>query len=278
MSAALPRSWLFTPGSRPERFAKAASTAAQALILDLEDAVAPQSKAEARKQVCAFLSDRGGARQSIAVRINPLGQATGLEDLAALAQLGSGPDYIVVPKVEQAGDLVLAARVLDHAGSAARLMALIESGRGVARLAEVAEASARLAALMFGAADYAADLGQQVGAFRPDFARAAVVNAAASGGVAAIDSPFFAIDRNDDLHAECAEARSFGFFGKAAIHPAQLGTINAAFAPTAAELELASRIVGASVDGVGVLDGKMVDAAMVRWARRIAEADASSMQ
>ena len=266
----LPRSWLFTPGSRPDRFAKAAATSAEALILDLEDAVAEDRKREARGHVVAFLDSRPAIGQQIIVRINPLGRAVGLEDLAALAQLANGPDLVLVPKAEEPAELALAARVLEEAGSGARLAALVESARGVARAAELAGATPRLAAMMFGAADYAADLGQQVGVFQPDFARATLVNAAAAGGVAAIDSPFFAIDRPDELGAECRKSRALGFYGKAAIHPAQLEAIGEAFSPTPAERELAARILEAAPDGVGVLDGKMIDVAMVRWAHRVA--------
>lgn len=270
-ASALPRSWLFTPGSRPDRFEKAAATAAEALILDLEDAVAEDKKTEARGHVIAFLESRPQIRQQVIVRINPLSRAVGLEDLAALAQLGAaGPDYLLVPKAEEPVELALAAKVLAEAGAKARVAALVESARGVARAAEIAERTPRLAALMFGAADYAADMGQQVGAFQPDYARASLVNAAAAGGVAAIDSPFFAIDKPDELAAECRKSRALGFYGKAAIHPAQLEAINDVFSPTPAEREQARRILEAAPDGVGVLDGKMIDIAMVRWARRIA--------
>ncbi|WCT75180.1 aldolase/citrate lyase family protein [Sphingomonas naphthae] len=268
--SALPRSWLFTPGSRPDRFAKAAATGADALILDLEDAVAEDRKVEARGHVIAFLDSAPAIAQAIAVRINPLGRAVGLEDLAALARLSRAPDYILVPKAEEPAELALVARVLDDAGSTARIAALVESARGIANAPALARATPRLAAMLFGAADYAADLGQQVGSFQPDFARAALVNAAAGGGVIAIDSPFFAIDRPDDLAAECGKVRALGYQGKAATHPAQLDPINAAFAPTADEQALARRILAAAPDGVGVLDGKMIDIAMVRWARRIA--------
>jgi citrate lyase beta subunit len=253
----LARSWLFAPGSRPERFAKAAATAAEALILDLEDAVAEDRKLEARGHVIGFLESRPAISQQVIVRINPLGRAVGLEDLAALAQLKNGPDLVLIPKAEEPAELALAAR-------------LVESARGVARAAEVVAATPRLAALMFGAADYAADMGQQVGAYQPDFARATLVNAAAAGGIAAIDSPFFAIDKPDELAAECRRSRGLGFYGKAAIHPSQLEPINEVFAPTQAERDLARRILEAAPDGVGVLDGKMIDIAMVRWARRVA--------
>ena len=264
-----PRSWLFTPGSRPDRFAKAAASAADALILDLEDAVAEENKAEARGHVTAFLESRPDIRQKIAVRINPLGRAVGMEDLAALARLANGPDFVMVPKAEEPAELALAARVLAESGSSARLVALVESARGIAGAAEIARVPG-MAALLFGAADYAADLGQQVGAYQPDFARASVVNAAAAGGIAAIDSPFFAIDKPEDLAAECRKVRALGFYGKAAIHPAQFDAIGEAFSPTEAERTLARRILEAAPDGVGVLDGKMIDIAMVRWARRIA--------
>lgn len=268
--SALPRSWLFTPGSRPDRFGKAASSAADALILDLEDAVAEERKIEARGHVIAYLASAPAIRQQIAVRINPLGRGVGLEDLVALARVARAPDYVLVPKAEEPAELALAARVLEEAGSAARLTALVESALGVVRAAELARATPRLAGLVFGAADYAADLGQKVGVFRPDFARATVVNAAASAGIAAIDSPFFAIDEPEQLAIECQAARAIGFHGKAAIHPAQLEAIGAAFSPTAGERALARRILAAAPDGVGVLDGKMIDIAMVRWARRIA--------
>lgn len=266
---ALPRSWLFTPGSRPDRFSKAAATAAEALILDLEDAVAEDGKAQARDNVLHFLADRGVVQQQICVRINPLDRAIGLADLSAVALAARGPELVMIPKAEQPAELALAGRVLAEAGSSVRIVALIESARGVAAAAELAQASPHMGALLFGAADYAANMGQQVGRYRPDFARAAIVNAAAAGGIVAIDSPFFAIDRPDDLAIECAAGRVLGFHGKAAIHPAQVEPINSAYQPDEAERDLARRIIEAAPDGVGVLDGKMIDVAMVRWAQRI---------
>ncbi len=266
----MPRSWLFTPGSRPDRFVKAATSAADALILDLEDAVAEDGKIAARGHVIAYLESAPVIRQRIAVRINPLGRGIGLEDLVALSRAARAPDYVLMPKAEEPAELALAARVLEEAGSAARLTALVESALGVARAPDLARASPRLAGLIFGAADYAADLGQKVGVFQPDFARATVVNAAATAGIAAIDSPFFAIDDPALLAIECQAARALGFHGKAAIHPSQLDAIGAAFSPTAEERALARSILAAAPDGVGVLDGKMIDVAMVRWARRIA--------
>lgn len=268
---ALPRSWLFTPGSRPDRFAKAAVSSAQAIILDLEDAVAPTEKDSARSHVLSYVRESLAQDVKIAVRINPPDRVTGLDDLSALARLGDqGPDYIVIPKAEDARELALAARVLIDGGSRAALVPLIESARGVANVSAIAQHTPNIAAFIFGAADYCADLGQQVGVFQADHARSIIVNAAAAGGAVAIDTPFFTIDSPQALETECHSGRALGFYGKAAIHPLQLQVINDTFSPTPEEHELARRVLDAAPDGVGVLDGKMVDYAMVRWAKLIA--------
>lgn len=265
----LPRSYLFVPGSWPERFAKAAATEAEALIIDLEDAVAEDQKDSARANVIAFLANRSDIHQKVVVRINPLGRASGIVDFAALLGAENGADYLLVPKAEVAAEIAMLDRALSDAGSTTQLAALIESAQGVVCAPEVARASSRLAFLMFGAADYAADLGQQVGVFRPEFARSAIVNAAAAGNIGAVDSPFFAINRPDDLRTECEHARAIGFHGKAAIHPAQIPLIAETFAPTEQDRAYARRILDAAPQGVGTLDGKMIDIAMIRWAERI---------
>lgn len=265
-----PTSWLFVPGNRPDRFGKALASGAQAVIVDCEDAVAPAQKDEARAAVVAFLGQprkTGGA--AIAVRINPLASVQGLADLAALAELPHGPDFVVVPKAEAGAELALIGRILDGCGSCARIVALVETARGVAVAADLAAASPRLAALMFGAADYAGDLGKSVVTYRPDFARAMIVNAAAAGGLAALDSPWFDMADQEGLSCECRAAAELGFHAKAAIHPSQIAAIDQAFAVSEGDRELARRYIEAGVDGVGLVDGMMVDVAMLNWARRI---------
>lgn len=128
----LPRALLFTSASRPDRFLKAAASNADAVILDLEDAVAEDGKAEARRHVVQFLEDRPQIRQKIIVRVNPTDQVVGLEDLAALARLRHGPDLLLIPKGQAPGDLAAVSRVLDDAGSAARLAVLVETALGIA--------------------------------------------------------------------------------------------------------------------------------------------------
>jgi citrate lyase beta subunit len=265
LRVAAARSWLYVPGDRPDRFAKAAGSGADAIILDLEDAVMPARKNQARRHVADYLNGRTKGAVTVAVRMNPLNRLIGLEDMIAIA---AAAEAIVLPKAEEASVLDLAGQLLHDAGKETALVALIESARGVANAGAIAESTPRLAGLMFGAADYAADLGQQVGKFRADYARAAVVNAAAFRGLAAIDSPCFRMDDPGTLEAECASAKALGFFGKAAIHPSQIARIQQEFQPTAEERNYAERILALG-DGATTLDGKMVDIAMKRWAGRI---------
>ncbi|WP_421731072.1 HpcH/HpaI aldolase/citrate lyase family protein [Brevundimonas sp.] len=266
----LPQSWLFVPGSRPDRFAKAANSGAGAVILDLEDAVAEADKETARDHVLQGLVALVGESALRAVRINPLTRAVGLLDLAAIAGSATSPDFVVIPKVEHPEQVRLAAAVLSEAKGLVGLIALIESAAGLARVAEIGLADPALRGLMFGAADYAADMGQTVGAFDDRIARSLVANGAALGGVIAIDSPWFDMDDLTGLEAGCVQARQMGFSAKAAIHPKHLQAIHAHFGWSDEERERAGRILTAAPDGVGVLDGRMVDRAMVRWAQRVA--------
>jgi len=266
---ALIRSWLFTPASRPDRFARALESGADAVILDLEDAVAEDAKEEARANVLEFLRARPAAGPVVVVRVNAIGRAVGLADLVALSGLERGPQGILLPKTELADVVRLVSTVLDDARSDTQLAALMESACGIARVEEIAAAGGRLRALMFGAADYAADLGQKVGTFDADHARARLVNAAASAGLAAIDAPFFAIGDTGGLGDACETARRLGFFGKAAIHPAHVAAIRDHFAPSPEDIAEARRIIEAASAGVGIVEGRMVDEAMVKWARRI---------
>ena len=265
---ARPRAWLFVPGDRPERFAKAVATPGCGVILDLEDAVVPAAKAAARGHAAAFLCEGERSGKAVAVRVNPVSSRAGLEDMLALLQVGAAPDFILLPKVEGPEPLALLDALLAEANLETGLIALIESARGVAEAARIANAP-RLSAIMFGAADYAADLGLDVGRFDPAHARASIVNAAAMNGLVAIDSPFFAIDDDDGLADACSTARALGFQAKAAIHPAQVATISRSFAADAADLAKARRILELSDGGARAIDGKMIDIAILRWARTI---------
>ncbi len=262
------RSWLFTPGTRPERFAKAKDVGADVLIIDLEDAVSPHDKPAARKTALDYLSGEGDGPQR-ALRINGLDTPAGIADLDALFASKAAPDYIVLPKTEGAGHLLILERLLTAAGKAAHLVGLVESTRGLAAVEEIASATRRLAGLMLGAADMSADLGADTAWDALAHTRSRLVAACALAGVAPIDSPFFDIHDADGLKREVDASKAFGFVAKGAIHPAQVAPINTALTPTDEQVAKAKRILSANEGGVGVVDGQMVDEAVARKARRI---------
>ncbi|MFP5516535.1 MAG: aldolase/citrate lyase family protein [Alphaproteobacteria bacterium] len=265
------RSWLFTPATRPERFDRAVHSGADVLIIDLEDAVPPADKATARDTAMAALATPPAVPILRALRINAPVTPEGLEDLLALSRLprNGRPDCVIVPKVDSAEMIRWMDTLFDGTGAPMPLVALIESARGVAAVEDIARASPRLAALFFGAADLSADLGCAT-AWEPLLsARSRLVNAAALAGIEAVDSPFFALTDAAGLERETAAALALGFGAKAAIHPGQIATINAALTPTEAEVAHARRVLAESAKGVAVVDGRMIDEAMARKARRI---------
>jgi (S)-citramalyl-CoA lyase len=261
------RSWLFTPATRPERFAKAAEIGADVLLIDLEDAVAPRDKAAARTTALDYLAGlRAGTLR--ALRINGLDTRAGIADLDALLGSAASPDFLVLPKTETVGHLQILDRLLTAVGKATRLVGLIESARGLAALEVISTATPRLAGLMFGAADMSADLGAAT-AWQPlAYARSRLIGVCALSDILAIDSPFFELHDEAGLKQEVAAAVALGFSAKAAIHPAQIGPINAALAPSAEEVEKARAVIAVNAKGVGTVDGEMIDEAVARKARR----------
>lgn len=267
------RSLLFVPGDRPERFGKALASGADAVILDLEDAVAPAAKAQAREAVARFL-DAPRAGRSF-VRINPLDGDCLAADLAA-AQKADG---IVLPKAEGAASV----RRLDAllGASPARILPIAtETPKAVFQLGSYADASARLCGLTWGAEDLPAAIGAATsrepdGRYTAPYetVRALALFAAHAAGVAAIDTVYPALKDPDGLAAYAARAARDGFTGMLALHPAQVETINRAFTPDAEALARARRIVEAFArePGAGALqvDGRMVDAPHLKQAQRI---------
>ena len=277
---ALARALLFTPGNRPERFAKAAATRADGLIIDLEDAVGPGDKASARLGAIDWLRKHSGFERPdflVCVRMNSAYTSAGLADLLALADLardGFAPDALLVPKVESAVEIELVARHLRAAGAkgaAIALAALIESALGLEHASTIARATPMLRSLGFGGADLAADLNCGF-AWEPLLGpRSRVVQAAAGAGLAVLDVPYLDINDDAGLAAESVRVKSLGFTGKLAIHPRQVDPIIDAFTPTAAEMENAQGVMAAyaaAAGGVCVYRGKMVDEPVMRAARR----------
>lgn len=271
------RSWLFTPATRPDRFEKAAASGADVSIIDLEDSVAPHDKDKARQAAIAHLSQPAEGSYGRALRINALVTHFGLADLQTFLESAAAPDYLVLPKAESAAHLQILARLLDEAGKTTWLVALIESAQGLAAVEEIAAATPRLAALLFGAADMSADLGAATAWASLAYTRSRLVAACALAGVVAIDSPFFDVKDNEGLTQETSQAVALGFAGKAAIHPNQIAPINAALTPHPDDVERARAILAENAKGVGVVQGQMVDEAVARKAHRILVAAGESI-
>jgi citrate lyase beta subunit len=268
--AALVRAWLFCPGSRPERFAKALRTGADAVIVDLEDAVPAAQKDEARRHAVAWLTAEHTADAARCVRMNGVRTVAGLRDVLALVDAGAAPDHLVVPKSESADELAMLDAILRGACARTRLLPLVETARGLEAAVALA-AAPRVSGLLLGGADLAADLGAEMSWEPLLFARARVVQAAATAGVAVVDVPHLALGDPAGLRGETERVRRLGFTGKLAIHPDQVAPIQTVFTPGDADVERARRIVAAAeaaAGGVVVIEGRMVDAPVVHAAAR----------
>jgi (S)-citramalyl-CoA lyase len=262
------KSWLFTPGTKADRFEKAAEVRADALIIDLEDAVAPSAKQEARCAALHYLEGLGSDRSlPCALRINAPIRKVGLDDLQSLLNSSAEPDFIVLPKCESAGEIRFVSTLLREAGKSTEVIALIETAKAVAALATITGADVKPAALLFGAADMAADLGAEA-AWEPMlWVRSRIVEMAACGGIGTIDSPYFEIADAEGLQQETKRSAGLGFHAKCAIHPSQISTINAVLTPSEQQIAEARQVLVVNRKGVGSVDHQMVDEAVARNAR-----------
>jgi citrate lyase subunit beta/citryl-CoA lyase len=281
----IPRSWLFVPGDSPAKMAKALASGADALILDLEDSVAPSRKAEARDLVASFLNARPAGAPQLWVRINPTPDLA-LADINAV--VASRPVGLILPKLDSARDLIAADERIATAERAAGLVEgrievlpiVTETPLSVFNLHTYAGVSPRLIGLTWGAEDLSAAIGAlsartETGAFTPlyDLARSLCLAGAAHAQVPAIETVYPDFRDLDGLDAYLARGRRDGFVGMMAIHPSQVAPINAAFTPTEAERARAEQIVAlfAANPGAGTLglDGQMLDAPHLNQARRL---------
>ncbi|HYC04416.1 MAG TPA: CoA ester lyase [Azospirillaceae bacterium] len=264
------RSLLFVPGSRPERFGKALAAGADMVCVDLEDAVAPAHKAEARTSALPFLTDTPGPERL--VRINSVKSAEGLRDLLAVIDARPSGGSLMLPKVDHAEEVRWAAALLTEAGLCLSLVALVETAEGLENAAAIAASSPFLKAVMFGGADLSAELGTPLAHEPLLYARSRLVHAAARAGIEAIDVPHIDVSDLEACRAETETARSLGFTAKACIHPTQVAVVNGVFTPGPEEVARARRIVEAleaNPHGVLLLDGKLVEKPVVRAAQRV---------
>jgi (S)-citramalyl-CoA lyase len=270
MAAFFCRSLLSTCALHVPQHARALASGADGVVLDLEDSVPAEAKADARRLALPFLQGQGEGCLR-ALRINSPRTEDGLRDLLALLEHGARPDLLVVPKVESAEELrwldtLLAGRM--EAG----LVPVIESPRGLHAVEDIARAVPRVRGLIFGAADFAASLGTRL-AWEPlQYARARLVVAAAHAGVLALDAPCFRLEDPGALQGELERGRQLGFVGKMAIHPRQIPAINAGFLPPPEVVAQAREIVARSERGesaIRVVGGQMIGPPFERWARQL---------
>ena len=272
------RSILFVPGDRPERYANALGAGADAVCIDLEDAVPASRKDRARKSVARFLNERlagsGGDRANersspvpVIVRVNDPTGEEGERDADGLAHCPS-PHAFMIPKVRTATDVQVAARALPVV---AGVLPLIETARGLENAAAIAACDG-VAGLVFGGFDLAIELGAEPCWEALLYARSRVVHAAVLGGLDAIDMPSRDFGEMSGLREEAVRARRLGFAGKAAIHPAQIPVVHEVFTPSPDEVRRAREIVEADHAAGGsavALKGRMVDRPVVEAARRV---------
>ena len=276
------RSMLYMPGSNTRALEKARTLAADALILDLEDAVAPDAKDEARANV-VVAARAGYGRREVLIRTNGLTTAWGRADVEAAAS--SGADGVLLPKVESAETVLEAEAILKAAGAPESLLlwCMIETPKGVLRAESIAAATPRLGGFVLGTSDLAKDLRCLHTPQRLPFIASLNISilAARAYGLAVLDGVYLNLDDEAGFRAACEQGRELGFDGKTLIHPKTIAVANEVFAPSPADLAWAERIIAAYGEaqaqgkGVVVVDGKLIENLHVADAQRLlAEAEA----
>jgi citrate lyase subunit beta/citryl-CoA lyase len=271
------RSVLYVPGSNARALEKARTLPVDGLILDLEDAVAPAAKEDARRTVGTALAGADLGHREVAVRVNGGATPWGAADLAFAARCGV--HAVVLPKVESADEVRAAEQALVAAGAppGLALWCLIETPRGVLAAPQIAGATPRLAALVMGTSDLVKDLHARHTPGRAEvlYALGAVLVAARAHDLVALDGVHLDLADDVGFEAACRQGRDLGFDGKTLIHPRTVDVANRVFAPTDEELASAMRIIGAHAEaeaagkGVVVVDGRLVESLHVEMARRV---------
>ncbi len=273
------RSMLYMPGSNPRALEKARTLPSDALIFDLEDAVAPEAKAQARGLIGDMLRQGGYGRREILVRVNPLASEWGYADLVAVA--GFGADAVLLPKVESADTVRQVEQVLVASGAPEdlRIWCMMETPRGILNAKEIAAASPRMGGFVMGTSDLAKDLGA---AHTPDrlpmiVALGTCLLAARAYGLAIVDGVHLDLSDDEGFAQSCVQGRQLGFDGKSLIHPKTIEAANRVYAPSEADIEWARKIIAAygqakaEGKGVVVVDGKLVENLHVIAAQRQVE-------
>lgn len=267
------RSFIFTPGNRPELFTKALASGADIVCVELEDGVAPHDKDDARaKMLELFAAPHPKDGIERIVRINALSTDDGKADIAAILGAERPPPAIMLPKVNAPDDVRGIADTLDENGLTTRLQAIIETNEGLEAAYEIAHATPRLDALLFGAIDLAAELRCANTWEAMLYARSRTVHAAAAAGIDVIDVPWLDLEDMEGMRREAQASAGLGFTGKGAIHPKQIAVLNQVYSPDPDEVAYARKVIDAFTQantGVVVVDGKLIERPVLRTMHRI---------
>ena len=267
------RSFIFSPGLKPDMFPKALASGTDIVCVELEDGIAPKDKDEARRHALALFeqpqADDGVER---IVRINCLRDTFGLADVQAVLATDTPPPALMLPKVKTPDEIVWLDDLLTERGHATRLHVIIETNAALEAVYDIAKASPRIDALFFGGVDMAAEL-RCKNAYEPLlYARSRIAHAAAGAGLDVIDVPYLDLEDPDGMRREAELVRDLGFSGKGSIHPKQIAALNEVFTPDEATIAHARRILkefAAADTGLVVIDGKLIEKPVLRDMQRI---------
>ena len=267
------RSFIFSPGLKPEMYPKALASGADIVCLELEDGIAPKDKEEARRNAIQLFARQGvDTNVEQVVRINCLREAFGLADVAAILETDTPPPAIMLPKVKSPDEIVWLDGLLTERGHGTRLHIIIETNAALEQVHDISRASMRIDALFFGGVDMAAELRCENAWESLLYARSRLIHAAAAQGLDAVDVPYLDLGDLDGMRREAELARDLGFSGKGSIHPKQIATLNEVFTPNENKIQNARRIVKAFEEadtGLVVIDGKLIEKPVIREMRRI---------
>lgn len=267
------RSFIFTPGLRPDMYPKALASGTDIVCVELEDGIAPKDKEEARQKALALFAepqaDDGVER---ILRINSMRERFGIEDVNAILASSTPPPALMMPKVRTPDEVVMLDQLLTEARHITRLHIIIETNQGLEAAYEIAHSSPRIDAMFFGGVDMAAELRCENTYDALLYARSRVVHASASAGLDVIDVPYLDLDDPEGMRVEAEKVRALGFAGKGSIHPKQIAALNEVFTPSVDQIARARRIIAefeAADTGLVVIDGKLIEKPVLRDMHRI---------
>ena len=267
------RSFIFTPGLKPEMYPKALKSGTDMVCIELEDGIAPQDKEIARNLALKLFQEKqenDGVERIL--RINCLREKFGIDDVQAILSTQNHPPALMIPKVKKPDEIVLLDNLLSEKGHHCRIHVIIETNEGLENAYQIANCSNRIDALFFGGVDMSAELRCENKWEPLLYARSRIVHAAASAGIDAIDVPYLDLEDLEGMRKEAILAKELGFSGKGSIHPKQIPILNDVFTPSELSIKKAQKIVSVfekANTGLVVIDGKLIETPVLREMYRI---------